>query len=141
MYPRKLEKLAKDAEELEYFLAISCFNLTHILCVFFDLVETATVSPLSGVPKATQKQLLNFLDLCYKSPRSPATVLNELFVALALRLNMTWRLMRESRDCNVMQHFQEALHSVFAANAAFWKSPHAAVEDFQVELACPSYVA
>lgn len=137
MYPQSLQRLAKEAEDLEYFLAISCFNLTHMILVFFGLINVATVSPVPGAKPATRKQLLNFLGLCCRSPHSPATVLNELFVSLVERLNSTWRLMRATQQCNVMQHFQEALHGVFVANAACWDFPREAVDDFQIALAMP----
>jgi len=137
MYPRKLQQLTQDAEKLQYFLAISCFNVTHMILVFFGLVNTATVSPLPGVKTATQNQLLNFLGLCCRSLYSSSTVLNELFVALLELLNATWRLMCTTRRCNVMQHFQEALHEVFDANAIFWDRPREAIEDLRLSLALP----
>lgn len=137
MYPEKLPQLIRQAADLEYFFAISCFNLTHMLLVFFDLFDRAAVSPVPGAEQASVEQLGNFSNLCSKSPYSSVTVLNELFVALSERLHKTWKQMRSSKDCNVMQHFHEALHSVYAAHSVFWKQPHDDVADFCF-LASPS---
>jgi hypothetical protein len=132
MYPDRLQRLARDAEELQYFFALACFNLTHIILVFFDLVNAATVSPIAGARRASRREFLNFFGLCSRSPRSPATVLNELFVALLERLNATWKQMRATRECNVMQHFHEAMHMVFDANANFWNERRETDADFRM---------
>eukprot|EP00931_Biecheleriopsis_adriatica_P016902 TRINITY_DN12310_c0_g1_i3.p1 TRINITY_DN12310_c0_g1~~TRINITY_DN12310_c0_g1_i3.p1 ORF type:complete len:230 (+),score=50.05 TRINITY_DN12310_c0_g1_i3:101-790(+) len=137
MYPDRLRQLVTQATELEYFFAISCFNLTHMLLVFFDLFDKAAVSPIAGASTANAEQLRNFSQLCTSSPYSALTVLNELFVALAQRLHKTWKSMRTSKDCNVMQHFHEALQSVFDANSTFWNQQHDDVADFCF-LASPS---
>eukprot|EP00930_Biecheleria_cincta_P050466 TRINITY_DN35639_c0_g1_i1.p1 TRINITY_DN35639_c0_g1~~TRINITY_DN35639_c0_g1_i1.p1 ORF type:complete len:268 (-),score=49.46 TRINITY_DN35639_c0_g1_i1:84-887(-) len=137
MYPEKLRQLVRQAADLEYFFAISCFNLTHMLLVFFDLFDRAAVSPVQGAEQASVEQLGNFSSLCSSSPYSAVTVLNELFVALSERLHKTWKNMRASKDCNVMQHFHEALQSVHETHSVFWNQPHDDVADFCF-LASPS---
>merc|ERR1719322_414014 len=78
MYPENLRQWVRQAEELEYFFAISCFN----------------VSPVPGAKPASREQRKHFLRLCFGSPYSAATVLNELFVALVERLHRIWTEMR-----------------------------------------------
>lgn len=130
MYPERLQNLVSQAIELEYFFAISCFNLTQMVLLFFDLFDRAAMNPVPGAGIASVKQLRNFARMCSSSPYSAATVLNELFVALAERLHKTWKSMRVSRNCNVMQHFQEALLSVHDAHSVFWTESHEDVADF-----------
>merc|ERR1719322_1053931 len=116
MYPENLRQWVRQAEELEYFFAISCFN----------------VSPVPGAKPASREQRKHFLRLCFGSPYSAATVLNELFVALVERLHRIWTEMREKEECNVMQHFQIALRGIYAANCAFWSQPHQGVEELRL---------
>lgn len=132
MYPESLRQWVRQAEELEYFFAISCFNVSHLIVVFFDLVDIAAVSPVPGAKPASREQRKHFLRLCFGSPYSAATVLNELFVALVERLHRIWTEMREKEECNVMQHFQIALRGVYAANCAFWSRPHQGVEELRL---------
>mmetsp|Transcript_126804 Transcript_126804/g.406018 ORF Transcript_126804/g.406018 Transcript_126804/m.406018 type:complete len:121 (-) Transcript_126804:276-638(-) len=53
-YPEKLRQLVRQAEELDYPLAIGCFNLTHMVVVFFDLCNDVTVSPVAGASPANK---------------------------------------------------------------------------------------
>eukprot|EP00928_Gymnodinium_smaydae_P002910 TRINITY_DN11064_c0_g2_i1.p1 TRINITY_DN11064_c0_g2~~TRINITY_DN11064_c0_g2_i1.p1 ORF type:complete len:337 (-),score=39.56 TRINITY_DN11064_c0_g2_i1:273-1205(-) len=137
MYPERLQQLVMQSRELEYFFAISCFNLTQTLLLFFDLMDGVAMNPVPGAGKASVQQLKHFARMCSNSPYSAVTVLNELFTALVERLHKTWKEMRAAGDCNVMQHFHVAMLSVHDANRAFWNTPRNDLLEFRL-LASPS---
>lgn len=137
IHPARTQQLVSQAAELEYFFAISCLSVTQMLVIGFDLSERVSVNPVPGSKQASVGELRNFVRFCTSSNYNSVTVLHELFVALVERLHKTWKQMRGSRECNVMQHFHEALLSVYEANSAFWKEPHDDIFEFRL-LASPS---
>lgn len=133
-YPEKTRQFVKQAEELDYYFAITCFNLTHMLVVFFDLVNAATVSPVQGAVEADLDQLKHFAHLCSSSQGGALEVLNELFVVVVEKMHLTWKDMKVSQDCNVMQHFGKAMTSVYKAHAEFWDKPRHQTADLRLML-------
>lgn len=134
VYPEKTRQLVKQAEELDYYFAITCFNLTHMLLVFFDLVNAATVSPVKGAVEADLDQLKHFAHLCSSSQGGALEALNELFVVVVEKMHQTWKDMRVSQNCNVMQHFGEAMSSVYKDHAELWDKPRHQVADLRLML-------
>lgn len=128
-YPKRMETFCRQAKELDYFFAITCFNLSHMILVFFDLFNGHTVSSVAGAVPATRPQIINFARLCSRCRDGPVTVLNELFVALVELMHNTWKDMRASGNCNVMQHFYQAMSTVFDAHVDFWNEPRYELAD------------
>lgn len=124
-----IQRLSHEARELGYPFACSCLNLSHMLVLFFDLLEKPAMSPVRGAKPANQIQLKNFSRLCLLSHNGPRGVLDELFCALAKSLHETWVCMCAKGDCTVMD-FPLALSKVYDFNAAFWETPHDHVSSF-----------
>jgi hypothetical protein len=118
-YPDIAQKVVRQAETLEYPLAISAFNLTHMVLVFFDLYDSSTVSPVSGAVQADLQQLKNFACLCKGQGKS---VLDELLCVLIQKLHDTWKDMRAQENANLMD-FPKAMRKVYDAHALMWSSP------------------
>lgn len=131
VHPERLREFARQALELDYPFAISCFNLSHMVVVYFDLSRRETVSPVSGVGPAGRAQLKNFARLCHASPQGPRAVLDELFCALVGLLHETWRAMVTEEHCNLME-FPRAIKSAFEANAAFWREARCEVAELRL---------
>eukprot|EP00747_Dinoflagellata_sp_TGD_P037294 gnl/TRDRNA2_/TRDRNA2_138985_c0_seq1.p1 gnl/TRDRNA2_/TRDRNA2_138985_c0~~gnl/TRDRNA2_/TRDRNA2_138985_c0_seq1.p1 ORF type:complete len:301 (-),score=37.44 gnl/TRDRNA2_/TRDRNA2_138985_c0_seq1:102-899(-) len=125
-YPERMQQLVSQAETLDYPLAITCFNMTHLVLVFFDLYNGETVSPVQGAEQATRMQLKHFASLCRLVPTSQGGcrgVLDELVVALVEKLHEIWKDMRASENVNLMD-FPKAMRKVFDVHAHFWHSQH-----------------
>mmetsp|Transcript_15514 Transcript_15514/g.44145 ORF Transcript_15514/g.44145 Transcript_15514/m.44145 type:complete len:264 (-) Transcript_15514:43-834(-) len=138
-YPERFRTLRKQAgeKELDYPLAISCFNLSHMAVVYFDLCESETVSPVAGASQAGRAQMQNFARLCARSPHGPRAVLDELFCALTSLFHDTWKNMRVGTNCTLME-LPKALRVVFDANHAFWSEPRDQVAELQ-RLGAPAH--
>jgi len=135
-YPAKLKKLVQQAETLEYPFAISCFNVTQVVGVFFDLADQSNVSPIASGRQATLEEMKHFARLCAlqnKAQGGPTMAVNEFFCALVELLHKTWECMRVAKNCNIMA-FPEALKQVYNQNIAFWSKPHDSVVEFQALL-------
>lgn len=126
-----VQQLVQQSQDLDYPFAITCFNVTHMVVVFFDLFNMETVSPVSGAAPASLTQLQNFASLCCKSIHGARTVLDELVCALMERVHLTWKDMRVSQNCNLMA-FPEALKKTYDVNASFWNSPRQETTDFRL---------
>lgn len=118
-YPNTARTLVKQALELDYPFAISCFNVTHMLLVFFDLFNGETVSPVAGAAPADRAQMKHFASLCRRSPYGARGVLDELFCILVESLHEIWKDMRTTQNCNLMD-FPRALEAVYRENARCW---------------------
>jgi len=131
-YPERLQHLRKQASdrELEYPLAITCFNLSHMAVVYFDLFEGETTSPVADASQAGRKQMQHFSHLCAASPHGARAILDELFCALVELCNETWKEMKVANNFNLMD-FPKAMRKVFDAHEAFWAEPRAEVADLQ----------
>jgi len=129
-YPDKAQQLVRQAETFEYPIAITSFNLTHMIVVFFDLFGSHTVSPVSGAEQANLEQLRNFSSLCKSAGN---VVLDELLCVLLQRLHLTWKHMKAVENANLMD-FPKALRSVYDAHSEFWKVPRKEISDLQLLL-------
>jgi len=136
-YPERLRRFAGEAQTLGYPFACSCFNISHIIALFFDLYTTPAMNPVPGARVAGHRQLDNFARLCTFSPDSTHVVLDELFCALVERLHETWRIMRATEDCSMMD-FPRALREVYDGNAAFWQHRHSDIADLDEILSRPA---
>jgi hypothetical protein len=133
-----LEALAKEARDFGYPFACSCFNISQIIVLFFDLNEKPAMNPVSGAKTANRAQLNNFARLCSVSPESAQRILDELFCNLVQHLHETWKRMRASGNCTIMD-FSSALREVHESNAAFWRTGHSDVGDFLELSTGPQY--
>ncbi|CAK9055723.1 unnamed protein product [Durusdinium trenchii] len=64
-HPTEFRRMVQEASHSAsfYLFAISCFNVSHMLVLFFDLHTFASVSPLGHVPRASKRQLRNLARL------------------------------------------------------------------------------
>lgn len=129
-YPAQLQQLAEEARDSDYPFACSCFNISYIIAVFFKFYKKPTMNPVSGAQNASRTQLNNFARLCNVSPESAQTVLDELFCTLVKQLHETWKRMRATGECSIMD-FSSALREVHASNAVFWQSGHDSLADLK----------
>mmetsp|Transcript_64101 Transcript_64101/g.164956 ORF Transcript_64101/g.164956 Transcript_64101/m.164956 type:complete len:255 (+) Transcript_64101:128-892(+) len=132
-YPERTKELVRQAADLDYPFAISCFNVSHLLVVFFDLCNTETFSPVPLADRADAVQLKNFTALCRSSPHGPRGVLDELTCALVERLHETWKDMRVSQNCNLMD-FPKAMRRIYDINATFWSTYRSEIAELRVIL-------
>lgn len=133
-YPDRARQLVRQAEELEYPLAVTCFNLTHMVVVFFDLYNSDTVSPVSGATQANLQQIKHFAGLCRDSRDPVRVVLNELVCALTELLHETWKHMRATDNVNLMD-FPKAMRAVYEDHSSFWSQPRSEIAEFRFMLA------
>jgi len=128
-YPQLAQKIVRQAEEYDYSLAITSFNLTHLVVVFFDLYNSATVSPVGGgVEQANLDQIQNFASLLCKGQGK--AVLDELNCVLIEKLHLIWKDMRATENANLMD-FPKAMRKLFDAHSAFWSVPRSEIADFR----------
>lgn len=130
-YPEKAQQLVRQAETMEYPLAITCFNLTHMVIVFFDLYNSETISPVSGAVRADLFQLDNFAKLCVGQEK---IVVDELFCVLIEKLHLIWKDMRALENVNLMA-FPKAMRKIFDVHAEFWTVPRTETAEFGCMLA------
>lgn len=122
-YPERLQLLAQEAQDCGYPLACSCFNVSHVIALFFDLYEKRAMNPVSGAKKASWAQRNHFARFCQASPDDAHVLLNELFCTLVQQLHDTWKRMHSTGDCTIMD-FSSALREIHNSNALFWQTPH-----------------
>jgi len=129
-YPEKAQQVVLQSKTTDFPLAICCFNLTHMVIVFFDLYNSQTVSPISGAAQADLWQLKNFASLCNGQAK---VVLDELLCVLIEYLNLTWKDMCVKENANLMD-FPKAMRKVYDAHAEFWSVPRRDISEFQCML-------
>lgn len=127
-YPMQLQQLAREARDSGYPFACSCFNISQIIALFFNLNEKPAMNPVAGARIASRRQLSNFARLCNVSSGSARTVLDELFCILVQKLHHTWKSMQATGECDIMD-FSRALRKIHDSNAAFWKVGHSGLAD------------
>mmetsp|Transcript_79614 Transcript_79614/g.145663 ORF Transcript_79614/g.145663 Transcript_79614/m.145663 type:complete len:414 (+) Transcript_79614:99-1340(+) len=121
--PKLLQMLAAEAQDLHYPFACSCFNVSHVIALFFDLYTSPAMSPVSGLQKASYTQMHNFVKFCQASADGSHKVLNELFFVLVEQLHNTWRVKQSTGSATVMD-FPKALREVCNQHASFWRMGH-----------------
>lgn len=127
-YPERLQQFAKEACDSGYPFAVSCFNVSHLVVVYFDLCSVETRGPVPDALPATRTELKHFVRLCSRSPDGPRLVMDELFCALVARLHDIWNFMRKEEDCNLLQ-FPRALKALFQEHERFWANPRDSVKE------------
>lgn len=129
---------ASDGRASFYLFAIACFNISHMLVMFFDVYTAHSVSPVKDAPRATKRQLKHLLRLILSegeastpggAPGSVSVevcrcVLDELFIQSLTVVHHKWLEMTEKpgSKVNIMQ-FPEALETALEANVTFWNAP------------------
>mmetsp|Transcript_89112 Transcript_89112/g.154154 ORF Transcript_89112/g.154154 Transcript_89112/m.154154 type:complete len:431 (+) Transcript_89112:73-1365(+) len=129
--PKLLQMLAAEAQDLHYPFACSCFNVSHVIALFFDLYTSPAMSPVSGLQKASYTQMHNFVKVCQASADGSHKVLNELFCVLVEQLHNTWRVKQGTASTNVMD-FPKALREVCNQHASFWRMGHTSTAELNV---------
>eukprot|EP00929_Paragymnodinium_shiwhaense_P039489 TRINITY_DN20720_c0_g1_i1.p1 TRINITY_DN20720_c0_g1~~TRINITY_DN20720_c0_g1_i1.p1 ORF type:complete len:418 (+),score=69.48 TRINITY_DN20720_c0_g1_i1:141-1394(+) len=127
LQPVRFRELVREALESGYPLAITCFNITHMVLVFFDLYEFETVSPVPGVGNANGSQLRNFLELCRL--HGARNVLNELFRVLVEFLHASWKQVSQATACKNVKFLARSLNATYEANANFWNEAHSSIDE------------
>eukprot|EP00931_Biecheleriopsis_adriatica_P041414 TRINITY_DN23671_c0_g1_i1.p1 TRINITY_DN23671_c0_g1~~TRINITY_DN23671_c0_g1_i1.p1 ORF type:complete len:272 (+),score=57.15 TRINITY_DN23671_c0_g1_i1:184-999(+) len=142
--PRELKEMVTDAadgKDSNYLFAISCFNVSHMLVIFFDLNTSPSVSPLPNVPRASKRQLRNLARLVVRESNANQTavsadicrrVLNEVFVEVLGIVHSAWMDMVRSGSRVTLMDFPKALQKGFDANAAFWGQPCDSLGDLKM---------
>merc|ERR1712023_218336 len=103
-------------------------GVSQVIVLFFNLLSRPAMNPVPEAAQASSIHLKNFAHLCHACPFGGVAVLHELFCALVERLHETWKAMRMVENCSVMD-FTKALRKVYVANAAFWRSRHADIDE------------
>lgn len=134
-YPEELQRMVTNANAgpSEYLFAITCFNVSHMLVMFFDLNAAPSVSPLSNVPRATKQQLRNLARLIVRECEANNTpisaqvcrrVLNELFHEVMSFVHKAWMdMVAAGKGSMTLMDFPKALRKGFDVNSAFWENP------------------
>mmetsp|Transcript_37719 Transcript_37719/g.101377 ORF Transcript_37719/g.101377 Transcript_37719/m.101377 type:complete len:138 (+) Transcript_37719:3-416(+) len=116
-----------------YLFAISCFNISHMLAMFFDLVTAVSVSPVRGAHVAGRRQLKFLAGLVLSECSANGTaqvsdaicrrVMDELFFEVVCYVHGRWLEMSRSQEGLTIMDYQRALEQGFAAHDAFWRAP------------------
>eukprot|EP00929_Paragymnodinium_shiwhaense_P087288 TRINITY_DN47518_c0_g1_i1.p1 TRINITY_DN47518_c0_g1~~TRINITY_DN47518_c0_g1_i1.p1 ORF type:complete len:287 (+),score=48.28 TRINITY_DN47518_c0_g1_i1:85-945(+) len=147
-YPARFREMTAEAcsGDTEYLFAIACFNVTHMLAIFFDLLTVPSASVLPNVPRATKRQLKHLTDLVAREAaanRSDLTddmcrrVLDEVFVEVMTVVHKAWLDMKKvgSGSATVtLLDFPKALQIGFDANARFWQHPCRDLDELSIWL-------
>lgn len=140
---RELVKEAGTTGPSEYLFAIVCFNVSHMLAMFFDLVSVPSTSPLPYAHRASRNQLKHLTSLIVSECRANNVqvnadicrrVLDELFVEVMANVHRSWRELTASSPpgtVTIMQ-FPLALRKGFDANDRFWKRPCKNLSDLRI---------
>lgn len=126
--PKLLQMLAVEAQDLQYPFACSCFNVSHMIALFFDLYTSPAMSPVTGLQRASYTQMHNFVKCCKASTDGSQPVLNGLFCVLVEQLHNTWRQKQNAGSTTIMD-FPNALREVCNQHATFWRMCHGTTVD------------
>ncbi|CAE7217956.1 elmoB [Symbiodinium natans] len=141
--PRDLQEMVQQATSPAsfYLFAISCFNISHMLAVFFDLHTSASVSPLGSVRRASKRQLRNLARLVVRecsandvdmSSSICRLVLDEVFVEVLLVVHRHWLEMNRNGEKVTLMDFPKALRRGFDANSTFFERPCDSLGDLRM---------
>eukprot|EP00434_Breviolum_minutum_P033727 symbB.v1.2.029845.t1/scaffold3309.1/size59309/2 len=112
-----------------------------MMVLFFDLVTSASVSPLGDVPRASKRQLRNLARLVVRecqandvdvSANICRLVLNEVFVELLGVVHRDWMRMSCSGAKISLIDFPKALRKGFDVNSSFWERPCDSLGDLKM---------
>lgn len=131
-HPIEFRRMVQEASDPSsfYLFAISCFNVSHMLVLFFDLHTFASVSPIGKVARASKRQLRNLARLVVRecqandvdvSANICKLVLNEVFMELLGVVHRDWMLLSQAGAKTSLIDFPKALRKGYDVNSSFWE--------------------
>ncbi|OLP95998.1 ELMO domain-containing protein 2 [Symbiodinium microadriaticum] len=141
--PRELRDMVQQSANPAsfYLFAISCFNISHMLAVFFDLNTALSVSPLGAVRRASKRQLRNLVRLVVRecnannvdmSASICRLVLDEVFVEVLSVVHNHWLELSRNGEKITLMDFPRALRRGFDANSKFFDRPCDSLGDLKM---------
>eukprot|EP00929_Paragymnodinium_shiwhaense_P038371 TRINITY_DN20275_c0_g1_i1.p1 TRINITY_DN20275_c0_g1~~TRINITY_DN20275_c0_g1_i1.p1 ORF type:complete len:462 (-),score=72.23 TRINITY_DN20275_c0_g1_i1:168-1553(-) len=128
--PLHFKKMAKQAKELRYPFARTCFNLSHLILVFFRLGDGD--GPLGPwVDQATSWQQHNFLSMCRRSEAAGGglKVLHELFCVLVDRMHCACVDAWVGSAAALCEQMPRLLKSAYDAHSKYWERSRIDIDD------------
>eukprot|EP00437_Effrenium_voratum_P024323 CAMPEP_0181412634 /NCGR_PEP_ID=MMETSP1110-20121109/8530_1 /TAXON_ID=174948 /ORGANISM="Symbiodinium sp., Strain CCMP421" /LENGTH=265 /DNA_ID=CAMNT_0023535367 /DNA_START=41 /DNA_END=838 /DNA_ORIENTATION=- len=142
-HPIEFKQMALEATRPAsfYLFAISCFNVSHMLAIYFDLNTCPSVSPLGQVPCASKRQLRNLARLVVRECNANDVdmsvsicrlVLNEVFYEVLGVVHKAWLQLNQNGEKVTLLDFHKALRRGYEANSSFWQRPCDSLGDLKM---------